>query len=131
MTDLKKITQTLAKNNVPTFMTTLFEVLNTAKKAHLQAKNKSNAEHMALASFYESFEGQLDTFIETYFGKSGVKEFQITGVTDGSPFLTFIKNRVVYFEGCYDLFKDGFLTNQLDAIIQECYHVIYKLENLK
>lgn len=130
MTDLKRITQSLEKNSVSTFMTTLFEVLNTTKKAHLQAKNKSYAEHMALGDFYDNFEDQLDTFIETYFGKFGVKDFTITGADNG-PILNFVKNKVNYFEASYDLFKDGFLVNQLDAIIQECYHLIYKLENLK
>lgn len=130
MTDLKRITQTLEKNSATTFMTTLFEVLNTTKKAHLQAKNKSYAEHMALGTFYDSFEDQLDTFIETYFGKFGVKDFAILGADNG-PILNYIKSKVSYFEASYDLFKDGFLVNQLDAIIQECYHLIYKLENLK
>ena len=130
MTDLKRITQTLEKNSVSTFMTTLFEVLNAAKKVHLQAKNKSYAEHMALAAFYDNFEDQMDTFIETYYGKFGVKDFTIAGC-DCKDFLPFIKNRISYFEASYDLFKDGFLVNQLDAIIQESYHLIYKLENLK
>jgi hypothetical protein len=85
---------------------------------------------MALNTFYESFEDLTDTFIETYYGRFGVSDFAISGV-ESRDILQFIKSRVSYFEASYDLFKDGFLVNQLDAIIQECYHLIYKLENLK
>lgn len=129
MTDLKKMTQGLSKNSTSVFMTTLFEVLNATKKAHLQAQSKSYAKHMALGTFYDNFENLMDTFIETYYGKYGVKDFAIAGC-DCKEILPFIKNRTSYFEASYDLFKDGFLVNQLDTIVQECYHLIYKLENL-
>ena len=130
MTDLKKLTGELKKNNVSVFMTTLFEVLNASKKAHLMAVNKSYATHKALNTFYKSFQDLTDTFIETYYGRFGVSDFTISGV-ESRDILQFIKSRVSYFEASYDLFKDGFLVNQLDAIIQECYHLIYRLENLK
>lgn len=128
--ELKKLTQNLGKNSPSIFMSTLFEVLDASKKAHLQAVNKSYASHMALGTFYDNFQELLDTFIETYYGKFGISDFTINSVESRS-ILEFIKNRVVYFESSYSLFKDGYLTNQLDAIIQECYHLIYKLENLK
>jgi len=130
MMDLKTKTQTLSKNSVPLFFSSLFETLNAAKKAHLMAKNKSYAEHMALGTFYENLEDLIDTIIETYYGKFGVINFTIDGAEPGN-ILSFIKSKTAYYESCYQLFKDGFLTNQLDAIVQECYHLIYKLENLK
>ena len=128
--DLKTKTQTLNKNSVPIFFSTMFDVLNGVKKLHLIAKNKSYAEHMALGAFYENFQDLLDTFIETYYGKFGVINFTING-SEPRNSIDFVRTKTVYFESCYELFKDGFLVNQLDTILQECYHVLYKLENLK
>jgi len=129
MAELKDLTKALQKNSPKVFFSTLFEVSNAVKHAHLTAVGKKFSTHEALGEFYDKFNGQLDRFIETYFGKYGVKEFEIPGCKV-NDIVSFLRNRVSYFESCYDIFKEGFLQNQLDAIIEECYQLIYKLENL-
>lgn len=122
-------TKVLKKTTASKVFSTLFEIIDVAKKAHLTAEGKSYARHMALGSFYESLQDKTDTFIETYQGKYGIIDFELTtGSTKNMS--TYIKDKLTFLEGSYDVFKDGYLKNQLDSIIEECYHLTYKLDNL-
>ena len=117
------------KNNIPLVFTSFFEVIDAVKQSHLKAEGKSYAKHMALGALYDSLEDLVDTFIESYQGKYGIVDFDIVSVKTVN-IKSFLENRVVYFENSYDLFKDSYMKNQLDAIIQEIYHCLYKLNNL-
>jgi len=123
-------TKVLKKTSASKVFSNLFEIIDVIKKAHLTAEGKSYSTHMALGELYDTLQDKTDTFIESYQGKYGIVDFELVSFSTKNV-VGYIKDKVGFLEGTYDLFKDGYLKNQLDSIIESCYHSLYKLENLK
>lgn len=123
-------TTVLKKTSASKVFSNLFEMVDVVKKAHLTAEGKSYSMHMALGEFYNTLQDKTDTFIESYQGKHGIVDFELVSFSSKNV-VKYIKDKVIFLESTYDLFKDGYLKNQLDSIIESCYHSLYKLENLK
>lgn len=123
-------TKVLKKTSASKVFSNLFEMVDVIKKAHLTAEGRSYSKHMALGELYDSIQDKTDTFIETYQGKYGIASFELTS-SSTTNIVEYIKIKVIFLESTYEIFKDGYLKNQLDSIIESCYHSLYKLENLK
>ena len=114
---------------VTIFFSKLFESRDVAHLNHLGTK--SFAEHMALNSYYEEIIPLVDSLIESYQGCYGLIEISIgsSGKQDSVAYFTSLKDYI--FENKEKYFKDTFLLNQIDTIIQLISSTIYKLKYLK
>ena len=54
------------------FITKMLTLQNQLRIFHWQTK--SYAEHKALGAAYKALEGSIDSFVETYFGKNGIRK---------------------------------------------------------
>lgn len=119
-----------------TFSSELFACRDHLHIMHL--KSKSYSEHKALKHLYESVIDFADQFIESFTGFLDKDvEFDTIVVNDytGTPISyieEFLQN--VLFAVKYDLSSDmnlyGWAVNDIESLIQKCYHTIYKLRNL-
>jgi DNA-binding ferritin-like protein len=123
----KKILQRQTPND---FFSKLMEILSYTKVAHMTATNKSYSEHMALGSLYEGLDEKIDKLTETYAGKYSTPNFTFSLYKSNSP-VDYLKKSVEYIESNQNIFKETFLLNQVDEIVSDLYHCIYKLDYLK
>lgn len=122
---------------ISTFASKLFEARDTLHIFHL--KTTSYSEHKALGSLYEAIIEWADSFLETYKGFIG--DFNFDRITIEQSSLT---NPIFYIEDFIgqvlmpakeelssDMNTYGFLVNEIETLIAECYRTIYKLKFLK
>lgn len=122
---------------INTFASKLFEARDVLHMYHL--KTKSYSEHKALGSLYETIIDWADSFIEAYIGFTGEFNFDSIVIQQSA-----LSNPIFFIEDFIgevlmpakdemsgDMPTYGFLVNEIEALIFECYKTIYKLKNLK
>ena len=107
----------------------LFQMRDTAHLAHLSTK--SFAEHSALNSFYDELLDKIDALIESYQGEYGIQSITIPGSSTPSNMISYLEEQCTLINKYYSSFKESYLQNQLDTIMELIYSTIYKLKNLK
>lgn len=123
--------------DISTFASKLFEARDTLHIYHI--KTTSYAQHKALGSLYETIIEWADNFLEGYKGFSG--DFNFDNLLIAPSAMT---NPVFYIEDfvgqtlmpakeelATDMNTYGFLVNEIEALIFECYKTIYKLKFLE
>lgn len=108
----------------------LFKSQVEAHITHLLQPDKTLARHEALSIYYESIDGIMDTFIETYMGMHDIKDICVEKCC-------VIKEPIKYFEDLYAQIeklrrpiKETFLQNQIDEAQQLIAHTLYRLKNI-
>lgn len=113
----------------------LFHARTQAHVWHLQVTPKALAPHLALNEFYDDVVGITDRLAESYQGKYGIIQHEKVGLSvdnfrDVQQIITYLKIKVEYVEKCREGFKDGYLQQIIDEIIELFYSKLYKLQNL-
>lgn len=111
-------------------LTIIFSVLNALKIDHWQTQ--SFAEHKALGTAYEKLDDLFDTYIEHYYGLTGIPntktKYNISISSDGRNLISYyssVKKEVVdYLQSVSD---SGDLKNICDEIEGEFNHLLYRL----
>lgn len=108
----------------------LFKARTDTHITHLLQKDKTLATHLALGSFYETLNDQMDTFIESYMGLYPLQEIEV-------PACGVILNPVKYLTELFDIiteerekFTEGYLLNQIDSLHELIAHTLYKLKHI-
>ena len=114
------------------FIANLFLTRELAHRYHLSTK--SFAQHMALGSFYEELEDQIDSLTEMWQGKEGIIDIPVLTAKKGDNALNFLVARLKYVED--NRYKaaakdDTPIQNLIDGIVENFLSTIYKVENLK
>lgn len=123
--------------DISTFASKLFEARDTLHIYHL--KTDSYSAHKALGGLYETIIDWADSFLEGYKGFTG--DFNFDPITIEQSTMT---NPIFYIEDfigqvlmpakdelAADMATYGFLVNEIESLIFECYKTIYKLKFLK
>lgn len=114
------------------FIATLFLTRELAHRYHLSTK--SFAQHMALGSFYEELEDQIDGLTEMWQGKEGIIDIPVLTAKKGNDALAFLVSKLKYVEdNRYQVASkdDTAIQNLIDGIVENFLSTIYKVENLK
>jgi len=109
----------------------LFETEIQTHIIHLQAANKSYAEHKALGDFYESLGDLNDDLVEKSFAKIGMVQYKNIEIKNNLQPLPYIKSNMVKIEELRNSVKEGYIQQMVDNILETFAHTIYKLENLQ
>lgn len=121
-----KLTNVVTKE---VFLSKLFESRDATHLMHL--KTKSFAEHIALGDYYDGVLDLLDGLIESIQGKYGILNLTINA-TKPEDCCKYFKDLAAFLElNGEKLFKETWIQNQIDTIVELVYKTIYKLENLK
>lgn len=120
-------------NPVQDIANLLFEAEIVTHITHLQAKNKSYAEHIALGEFYEAIGELNDSLIEKSYVDYGIiNNYNIT--VNNSTLIdccTYLRNLRTKVMEKREQISIGFIEQMVDNIIEQISHTIYKLDNLK
>lgn len=128
--------QSVAQNEVATFISKLFEAREMAHVFHLMVNGEmgSHATHTALGEFYESLLGFIDELTEVYQGQYGlVENYDIIDTSSAKE-----RQYIPYFESLAQFIKqnrnttflpeDSHLQNIVDEIVAITYRLLYKLK---
>lgn len=109
----------------------LFEMEIQMHIAHLQAKDKSYATHMALGAFYEALGDLNDDLVEKSYVKTGtINKYSSMEISNNIEPISLIKKEMTKIEQMREMISEGYIQQMVDNIIETFAHVIYKLENL-
>lgn len=133
--DSKKIFKKpeITLNPILTIANKLLESRTVAHIIHLQAKNKSYAEHIALGEYYETIGELIDDLVEKSFSEYGI----ITGynicvdqskLTDPISYILDVRSCVIEARNSV---TSPYIQQMIDNIIEQLSHTHYKLINLK
>lgn len=109
------------------FFGKLFEMRDCTHLMHLATK--SYAQHMALGDFYDSLLDLADGIIESYQGIYGIIGFSPSTCEDKDP-IKYLQASYSFIEGSRSIFKESWIQNQIDEILQLIASTLYKLKNL-
>jgi len=117
------------------FINRLFESREQAHVFHLQTK--SNADHLALESYYEDIVGHIDFLVEAWQG-----QYEIIGdyqtikssdrdKTDVIKYFQELAGWLTDNKTSYINERDTYLLNSVDEVVSLIYKTLYKLRFLK
>lgn len=134
-TYIKPLSETKKTGTALEFIEKLFASRDAMHFRHLNPTKagmpSSFAEHKALNDYYDGLLDFLDGFVESYQGKHGLIEIELTRVASEDP-VSHLTALVNYVETNKDaIFPDSYLNNQVDELITLIYSTLYKLKYLK
>ena len=83
------------------------------------------------ALFANDLLDKIDPLIESYQGEYGIQNITIPGSSTPSNMISYLEEQCTLINKYYSSFKESYLQNQLDTIMELIYSTIYKLKNLK
>jgi hypothetical protein len=110
------------------FFGKLFQSRDTSHLIHL--RTKSFAIHKALNKYYDEILELTDTLIESYQGNNQIVNIKIDSSIATDP-IVHLNDLKAYIEKNRDIFKESYLQNIIDTIMQLINQTLYRLINLK
>lgn len=107
-------------------------LLESRNKAHLFHWKTTGLAHAALGEYYESIIDQIDGLVETYQGKHGIITVAIPSskITIGETAVKYFTELVKILEEKRNFASaDSYIQNQIDAILETVYKLLFKLKN--
>ena len=110
-------------------------LLHSVTNAHiLHFQTRSYAEHMALGAFYDEVGDLVDSFVEAFQGKYGLRtkykaEYELPA-SDPVAYLTYLKDEVATLRRAPNFPQDSELQNEVDTIANLINSTLYKLRFL-
>lgn len=90
----------------------------------------TSLQHEPLGDFYNALNSAIDKLVETYQGREGLLEFvQFNGATTKLTALEYSEKLAEFIEANRSIFKQSYIQNQIDTILEDLYILIYKLKN--
>lgn len=126
-----KIKPSTPKYTIPQLVAELLESQILIHKMHLQAKNRSYAEHIALNSFYDEISDFADNIYEQFAGQTSTVEIPDAMITDNNP-ITYLEKLAKFVEQVHSNSAEySHLQNQMDEVKSLIFATLYKLKYLK
>lgn len=121
----------LLESNPSRFFAKIIKSRDIAHEFHLKAVNNSYATHKALQSYYETIVDLFDGLIESYQGKYGIvsiSNLKNDSIENNNP-IQYFESLVKEIKAGRNIFKESYIQNQIDTILELCYSTLYKLKN--
>lgn len=105
----------------------LMKSANDAHITHLMQPDKTLALHNAMATYYDNIVGLMDTLVETSMGIYPASDIVVEKSCKIDNPITYFKNLYSSIDNLRNSVKETFLQSQIDTILQEISHTIYRL----